>query len=61
MPPSACYFSGFWVSAVLSSALDEHPVSTPQVGSPALRMMNWRTSQTPMTAKIVPMPSMWSP
>jgi hypothetical protein len=43
-----------------SSVLDEHPVATPQVGTPAFRMMNCNTSQTPMIKTIVPMASMMS-
>lgn len=44
-----------------SSVLDEHPVATPQVGSPAFRIMNCRTSQMPMTSRIVPRPSIGAP
>jgi hypothetical protein len=40
-----------------SSVLDEHPVATPQVGSPAFRMMNCNTNQMPMIRTIVPMAS----
>jgi hypothetical protein len=40
-----------------SSVLDEHPVATPQVGSPAFRMMNCSASQMPMIRTIVPMVS----
>jgi len=42
------------VVVALSSVLDEHPVATPQVGKPAFRMMNCRTSQMPMTSTIQP-------
>jgi len=54
-PFSAAYrydfFSNFGAS---SSVLDEHPVATPQVGNPAFRMMNCRTSQMPTISTIVP-------
>jgi len=58
-PFSAAYrydfFSNFGAS---SSVLDEHPVATPQVGRPAFRMMNCRTSQMPMTSRTDPRTSM---
>jgi len=46
------------VLVVLSSVLDEHPVATPHVGTPAFRMMNCRTSQMPMPSTIQPRVSM---
>ena len=45
------FFSGL---AVSGSVLDEHPVATPQVGSPAFRMRNLMTNQTPTISRIAP-------
>ena len=47
------FFSDFEPS---SSVLDEHPVATPQVGSPAFRMRNRMTNQIPTISTIVPIP-----
>jgi hypothetical protein len=43
---------------VFASVLDEHPVDTPQVGTPAFRRTNCSANQIPTTRTIVPMLSM---
>ena len=47
------FFSDFEPS---SSVLDEHPVETPHVGSPAFRIRNRMTNQIPTISTNVPIP-----
>jgi hypothetical protein len=56
--PASCRYDFFSDLGASSSVLDEHPVATPQVGRPAFRMMNCRTSQMPMTSRTDPRTSM---